>query len=60
MNDINEKLNRLKAELKSRKARIMIMGLGSVGNYLMDYLVSTADNGIQICVAGRNREKLEL
>ncbi len=59
MNDINEKLNRLKAELKSRKARIMIMGLGSVGNYLMDYLVSTADNGIQICVAGRNREKLE-
>lgn len=56
---INEKLAWLKNELKNRKARIMIMGLGSVGNYLLDYLMSTADEGIEIAVVGRNPEKLE-
>lgn len=59
MKNINEKLNILKAELKYRKARIMIIGLGSVGNYLLDFLESTADDGIEICVVGRNEEKLE-
>lgn len=59
MKSINEKLAILKSELKSRRARIMIVGLGSVGNYLLDYLMSTADDGIEICVVGRNAEKLE-
>lgn len=59
MKELNEKLNILKEELKSRKARIMIIGLGSVGNYLLDYLMSMADEGIEICVAGRSAEKLE-
>lgn len=59
MKTINEKLNLLKNELKHRKARIMIIGLGSVGNYLLDYLMSAADEGIEIAVAGRNFEKLE-
>lgn len=59
MKNINEKLNILKAELENRKAKIMIIGLGSVGNYLLDYLMSTADEEIEICVVGRNEEKLE-
>ena len=59
MKSTNEKLNILKNVLKSRRARIMIIGLGSVGNYLLDYLVSTGDEGIEICVVGRNEEKLE-
>lgn len=59
MKNLNEKLNLLKTELKIRKARIMIIGLGSVGNYLLDYLISTGDEGIEITVVGRNREKLE-
>jgi len=59
MKTINEKLNLLKNELKCRKARIMIIGLGSVGNYLLDYLMSTADEGIEIAVVGRNFEKME-
>ena len=59
MIDLNRKLNILKEELKHRKARIMIIGLGSVGNYLLDYLMSAADDGLEIFVAGRNREKLE-
>ncbi len=57
---LNEKLNTLKTELKSRKARIMIIGLGSVGNYLLDYLMSTGDENIEIIVAGRSYDKLEM
>lgn len=59
MKNINEKLNILRYELKNRKARIMIIGLGSVGNYLMDYLMSSKDENIEIAVVGRNKEKLE-
>lgn len=59
MKNINEKLNILRRELKNRKARIMIIGLGSVGNYLMDYLMSSKDENIEIAVVGRNKEKLE-
>lgn len=59
MKAINERLNLLKSELKNRAARIMIVGLGSVGHYLLDALVSTGDEGIELCVVGRNQEKLE-
>ena len=58
MKTINEKLEKLKNELKNRKVRIMIIGLGSVGNYLLDYLVSMADENMEICVVGRNEEKI--
>ena len=59
MKTINEKLEKLKNELKNRKVRIMIIGLGSVGNYLLDYLVSVADENMEICVVGRNENKME-
>ena len=39
----NEKLSKLSAELEGRPARVMIVGLGSVGNYLLSYLLSDAD-----------------
>ena len=58
MKILDEKLNNLRRELQSRKVRIMIIGLGSVGNYLLDYLLSSGDEGMEICVAGRNREKM--
>ena len=57
---LNEKLVNLKHELKSRKAKIMIIGLGSVGNYLLDYLMSTQDENIEIIVVGRTFEKMEM
>ena len=56
---LNEKLNHLREELKNRKARIMIVGLGSVGNYLLDYLMSAKDEELEICVVGRNAEKMQ-
>lgn len=59
MVSLDEKLRSLKKELKSRKARIMIIGLGSVGNYLLDYLMSMGDEGMEICVAGRNAQKMQ-
>ena len=34
------------------------MGLGSVGNYLLDYLLSAQDEKIDVCVAGRNGKKM--
>ena len=57
---LNEKITLLKSELKNRKARIMIIGLGSVGNYLLDYLMSTKDENIEIIVVGRNHDKMEM
>ena len=59
MKTLDERLNQLRVELKSRAARIMIMGLGSVGYYLLDYLMSKGDEQIEICVVGRNADKLQ-
>ncbi len=58
MKTLDEKLNILREDLSGRKIKIMIMGLGSVGTYLLDYLLSMADDGIEVCVVGRNEEKM--
>lgn len=58
MKTLNEKLNLLRNELQGRKVRIMIMGLGSVGGYLLDYLLSSGDEDMEICAVGRNYEKM--
>lgn len=59
MKRLDDKLNILRRELAGRKARIMIIGLGSVGNYLLDYLMSAGDEGIDICVVGRSQDKMQ-
>lgn len=56
---LDEKLENLKQHIEENKITIMIMGLGSVGTYLLDYLISRNDPAIQIVVVGRNKEKLE-
>ncbi len=58
MTPLERKLNLLREPLGTRKARILIVGLGSVGHYLLDYLLSDADEGVELAVAGRNPEKL--
>lgn len=58
MKTLEDKLNLLRKEYPDRKIKIMIMGLGSVGMYLLDYLMSSKDEGIEIYVAGRNEEKM--
>lgn len=61
MIQFNEKYQRLCDAIGAgEKVRIMIFGLGSVGTYLLDYLVSLADEQLEIIVAGRNPEKMQL
>ena len=61
MIQFNEKYQRLRAAMVAgEKVRIMIFGLGSVGTYLLDYLVSLADEQLEIIVVGRNPEKMQL
>lgn len=45
--------------MKSDNIKIMIIGLGSVGIYLLDYLISKNDPAISIVVAGRDAEKMQ-
>lgn len=60
MKTLNEKLNLLKKKIeKNEKITIAIFGLGSVGCYLLDYLVSLADPQLRIVVVGRNAEKMQ-
>lgn len=58
MKTLDEKLNILKESMAGRKIKIMILGLGSVGGYLLDYLMSSKDDGIEIYVVGRSEEKM--
>lgn len=61
MTTLNEKLQSLQHKILDThdKIRIMIIGLGSVGEYLLDYLISQADPRMEIIVVGRNRDKME-
>ena len=60
MKTLNEKLNLLKKKLGGgEKITIAIFGLGSVGCYLLDYLVSLADPQLRVAVVGRNAEKMQ-
>jgi hypothetical protein len=60
MKTLNEKLNLLKAKIdNNEKITIAILGLGSVGCYLLDYLVSLADPQLRLVVVGRNAEKMQ-
>lgn len=60
MKSLNEKLNLLKQKIENKeKITIAIFGLGSVGCYLLDYLVSLADPQLRLVVVGRNAEKMQ-
>lgn len=60
MKTLNEKLNLIKRKWDSGEIiTIAIFGLGSVGCYLLDYLVSLADPRLRIVVVGRNTEKMQ-
>jgi hypothetical protein len=60
MKTLDEKLNILKKKLDGgEKITIAIFGLGSVGCYLLDYLVSLADPQLKLVVVGRDAEKMQ-
>lgn len=59
MKKIEERLHLIKKHLDNGQIIIMILGLGSVGTYLLDFLLSRNDEKMKIIVVGRNKEKLE-
>ncbi len=58
--EIDARLQALKQHGLSGSIKIMIIGLGSVGNYLLDYLLSSEDERLTIIVAGRDLAKMEM
>ena len=56
---LEEKLKLIRKHDQEGRIRVMIIGLGSVGNYLLSYLLSSNDENLEIIVAGRNAEKLQ-
>lgn len=61
MKTINEKLQLVKNKLDANEpVKIMIIGLGSVGCYLLDYLVSLAAPQLELIVVGRNKDKMQM
>lgn len=59
MKPITERLKTVEKHVVSGKITVMIIGLGSVGTYLLDYLVSLNDPAVNIVAVGRNFEKME-
>ena len=57
MNDLGTKLQMIRE--KDGRIRIMIIGLGSVGNYLLDYLMSSGSEDIEVINVGRDYDKME-
>ena len=59
MKPLEQRLKTVEEHIKNGSITVMIIGLGSVGTYLLDYLVSRNDEAIKVVVAGRSREKME-
>lgn len=58
---LNNKLSLLKDKIDhNNPITVMIIGLGSVGCYLLDYIVSLADSQLRVIVVGRNAEKMQM
>ena len=59
MKTLDERLKIVEKNVKNDDITIMIIGLGSVGTYLLDFLVSKNDPSIKLVVVGRNAEKMQ-
>ena len=59
MKSLTERLDIVERNVKADNIKIMIIGLGSVGTYLLDYIISKNDPSISVIVVGRNAEKMQ-
>ncbi len=59
MKSLDERLKIVEEHVNNDEITIMIIGLGSVGTYLLDFLVSKNDPAIKFVVVGRNQEKMQ-
>ncbi len=59
MKTLQDRLGVVEKHVKDGDIKIMIIGLGSVGTYLLDYLISRNDPAISIVTVGRDAEKMQ-
>lgn len=59
MKDLQDRLHMVEKHVREEYVTVMIIGLGSVGTYLLDYLVSKNDPALHIVVVGRSYGKME-
>lgn len=59
MKTLQERLKVVENHVNESNIKVMIIGLGSVGAYLLDYLISKNDSAIRVVVVGRNEEKMQ-
>lgn len=59
MRKFEERLQIVKRHIEKEQIVVMILGLGSVGTYLLDFLISRNDESMKLVVVGRNAEKIE-
>ena len=59
MKSLVERLGIVEQHVKADNIKIMIIGLGSVGGFLLDYLIAKNDPSISIVVVGRDADKMQ-
>lgn len=59
MKSLQERLKVVEKHVNENNVRVMIIGLGSVGAYLLDYLLSKNDPAVRIVVVGRDAAKMQ-
>mgnify|MGYP001055247870 FL=1 len=60
MKTLQERFKSVEKHVNENKIKVMILGLGSVGTYLLDYLISSNDPAIHVIVAGRDEAKMQM
>ena len=59
MKTLAQRLQFVEEHVKNGKIKVMIIGLGSVGAYLLDYLISMNDPAMEIVTVGRDASKMQ-
>jgi len=59
MKSLEQRLRVVEEHVRKNKIKVMIIGLGSVGSYLLDYLISKNDQAIHIVAVGRDGDKMQ-
>ncbi len=59
MKTLRQRLETVEQHVRGGQYKVMIIGLGSVGTYLLDYLVSRRDEALSVVVVGRDYAKME-
>lgn len=59
MKTLEVRMKHLTQRIQQNHVKVMIIGLGSVGTYLLNYLLSMEDEAVEVIVVGRDYEKME-